>query len=137
MKGIYCLFIDVEDCSIDIGAKGKMDFPQGLYVYVGSAQNSIEKRITRHLSGDKKVRWHIDYLLASEKARVVRIAYKEAPKEEECAAASAFAEDGIPIKGFGCSDCSCNSHLIRVDKIDTRGMKIYEKRYEKDCDSIR
>ncbi|MFB6215830.1 MAG: DUF123 domain-containing protein, partial [Candidatus Aenigmatarchaeota archaeon] len=44
-----------------MGALGKIDFRQGVYVYVGSAMNSVEKRLERHFSDNKKMHWHIDY----------------------------------------------------------------------------
>ncbi|MFP4052091.1 MAG: GIY-YIG nuclease family protein, partial [Thermoplasmata archaeon] len=64
MKGIYTLVIELkEDKVIEVGAIGNIDFDKGYYVYVGSAQNGLEARIERHLSDEKKIHWHIDYLL--------------------------------------------------------------------------
>lgn len=56
MKGCYCLIIKLSNNSkIKIGKKlGKLDFTKGHYVYVGSAMNSLESRIKRHLSDEKK-----------------------------------------------------------------------------------
>ena len=64
MKGSYCLIINVEkDTKIKIGKKlGIINFKKGCYVYVGSAMNSLESRVKRHLSDNKKKHWHIDYL---------------------------------------------------------------------------
>ena len=42
-----------KDIKERIGALGKINFKKGKYVYVGSAQNNLEKRIARHLSKDK------------------------------------------------------------------------------------
>ena len=65
MKECYCLIINLEkNRKIKIGKKlGKIDFEKGFYVYVGSALNSLESRLNRHLSDEKKLHWHIDYLL--------------------------------------------------------------------------
>ena len=65
MKGCYCLIIHVKKYSkIRIGAKlGYLEFKRGIYVYVGSAMNSLESRLNRHLSSKKKMHWHVDYLL--------------------------------------------------------------------------
>ena len=62
--GSYLLvFILDRDISCCIGKRGLMTFPQGTYVYVGSALNGLDQRIRRHLRTDKKIHWHIDYLL--------------------------------------------------------------------------
>ncbi|MFB6089230.1 MAG: DUF123 domain-containing protein, partial [Candidatus Aenigmatarchaeota archaeon] len=52
-----------ENIDVRIGALGKIHFQIGKYIYVGSAQNGIEQRVERHKSSDKKLFWHIDYLL--------------------------------------------------------------------------
>ena len=56
MKGTYCLIINLNNTSkIKIGKKlGKIEFDKGYYVYVGSAMNSLESRINRHLSDEKR-----------------------------------------------------------------------------------
>lgn len=115
MRGIYCLLISVKaDSKVKVGALGRMLFKKGTYCYVGSAQNGLEARVARHLSKKKKLFWHIDYLLANRKAASVRgVFYKIAGKKVECETARGLAKiGGVPISGFGCSDCSCNSHLF-------------------------
>ncbi len=116
MKGVYVLVISVdEDVEVDVGALGSISFEKGLYAYVGSAQNSLEKRIEWHLGRVKRKFWHIDYLLDNEVVRVVKVFYKEADKTEECRIAEKLSENGVAVEGFGCSDCGCVSHLFRVD----------------------
>ena len=113
MKGIYVLIIKLHaNIRISIGALGELAFPAGLYAYVGSAQNSLEKRATRHLRKEKRLFWHIDYLLNSEAARVIDVLCKEGVKTEECHIASLLEANAKPIYGFGCSDCRCRSHLF-------------------------
>jgi len=115
IKGIYVLFISVErDISVKVGALGKVKFNKGNYTYIGSAQNGIRKRVARHLKREKRKFWHIDYLLAQKYARVEKVLYKEAAKKEECKMAQALFRFGNPVRGFGCSDCSCQSHLFKV-----------------------
>lgn len=115
IKGIYILFIQVKrDVAVEVGSLGKLKFNKGNYAYVGSAQNGIEKRVARHLRREKKKFWHIDYLLAQGGVKIEKIAYKEAPKEEECRTAQTLLKFGEPIIGFGCSDCSCKSHLFKI-----------------------
>lgn len=113
MKGIYVLLVSVgRDIEVDVGALGTLSFGKGLYAYVGSAQNSLEKRVERHLRKDKRRFWHIDYLLDNDAVEVVDVFWKEAGKCEECEVAGELDEMGVPIVNFGCSDCSCVSHLF-------------------------
>ena len=110
MKGCYCLIINLENNSnIKIGKKlGNTTFKKGYYVYVGSAMNSLESRLNRHLSDEKKLHWHIDYLL--KQAKVTDIIYNENKKVEgELSEYISTKTNGI--EGFGCSDCNCESHL--------------------------
>ena len=59
LKGIYALIIHVnKEQTITIGAIGKRTFKKGLYAYVGSSQNNLEKRVRRHLKRNKPLFWH-------------------------------------------------------------------------------
>ncbi len=50
LRGVYCLIINLKEKStIQVGKKGKINFEDGCYVYVGSALNSLTARINRHL----------------------------------------------------------------------------------------
>jgi len=118
MKGVYCLIIKVKtDIIQKIGALGKIKFDKGIYVYVGSAQNNLKKRIKRHLSKNKKIRWHIDYLLKNNFVKIEKVFYKKAAKREECEIACFLEKIGKPIKNFGCSDCNCTSHLFKLKSL--------------------
>lgn len=115
MKGVYILVISVgKDTRVNVGALGSVNFEKGLYIYVGSAQNGMEKRVERHFRKVKRKFWHMDYLLKNEHARVVEVFYKEAGKAEECNIARKISKTGIPIEGFGSSDCECKSHLVKI-----------------------
>ena len=116
MKGSYLLLIEmVNDKKIMIGSLGKIEFKRGYYAYIGSAMNSIEKRIERHLKKEKKMRWHIDYLL--QEGEIKNIFYKESNEKEECRIAASFLNAGFSyIKKFGASDCNCKSHLFYSEK---------------------
>ena len=116
MKGIYVLLIRVtENISLSIGALGIESFQRGLYAYVGSAQISLEKRLERHFSKTKGVFWHVDYLLKHREAEVVGAFWKGAERAEECRVAKRLGKIAMPVTGFGSSDCSCSSHLFRVE----------------------
>ena len=115
MKGIYVLIIRVnKDTNVNVGALSRIAFAKGLYAYVGSAQTNLKQRIKRHLRREKRLFWHIDYLLDSDQAEIVKVLHKEADRTEECAVANTLSEKGKPIASFGCSDCRCRSHLFRI-----------------------
>ena len=114
MKGSYILLIELEnDKEIQISKLGDIFFKKGFYVYIGSALNGLEQRITRHLRDDKKNHWHLDYLLKN--AKVNSVYYKENNQKEECKIAKSFSKLK-PVSGFGCSDCKCKSHLFYGSK---------------------
>ena len=118
MKGTYILIMTLpKNTSIIVGKHRILHFKKGCYAYVGSALNGLEQRIQRHLRTDKKTHWHIDYLLAF--TEIVEIFYKENNGREECRIAQFLERNFVSIPGFGCSDCSCKSHLFfgSFDKI--------------------
>ena len=109
----YCLIIKLNKNSIiKVGKLGEMDFKKGYYVYVGSALNSIDSRVRRHLSKEKKLFWHIDYLLNSPNATVKEVILERSPKKWECDVAVEISNKGVSTNRFGCSDCKCSSHLF-------------------------
>ena len=111
MKGSYVLLIKItNDQNIKIGKLGRIFFKKGFYAYVGSAMNSLDARIARHLRPEKKLHWHIDYLLKT--AEINKIFYKETNEKIECYIANKFSGKLENIQGFGCSDCKCTSHLF-------------------------
>jgi Uri superfamily endonuclease len=115
VKGIYVLVISVgKDMTVNVGTLGCVKFEKGFYAYVGSAQNNLEKRVERHLKKAERKFWHIDYLLDNDAVKVLKVLYKKAGKHEECQIAEKINERGIGIRGFGSSDCDCQSHLIRI-----------------------
>ncbi len=118
MKGIYILLIKVsKDMQLKIGALGKVKFENGLYAYVGSAQNNLEKRIKRHLSKNKKCFWHIDYLLGNKSTKVLKAFYKKAGKVEECKIAKKLCRTSKTVFHFGCSDCNCKAHFFKIKNV--------------------
>jgi Uri superfamily endonuclease len=66
-------------------------------------------RVARHLSRDKTLHWHIDYLLGAPAARIVGVRRSRA-----CECAVNRSTGGvIVVPGFGATDCraGCTSHL--------------------------
>jgi len=119
LKGIYVLVIQINKAiQTKIGALGELSFTEGLYAYVGSAQNNLELRVARHRRKEKRLFWHIDYLLNSGAAKITAVYYKPGCKTEECEIASLLEANAQPITAFGCSDCSCSSHLFHAQNFD-------------------
>lgn len=123
VKGTYCLCIsNSQDQTINIGALGEILFQQGLYVYVGSALNSLVPRLERHIKTSQGehhiVHWHIDYFLRENRVSVESIYSIETAEHIECKIAEKVSEHGVPIPHFGCSDCKCTSHLFKVETFD-------------------
>ena len=109
----YQLLIDVSrPIRVRVGRLGEFDFLPGLYLYTGSALRNYEARIRRHLSSTKKMRWHVDYLLA---APGVSVSEVRRYNEPECLINSRTLGQ-IVVPGFGASDCraGCCSHLKRI-----------------------
>ncbi len=117
-KGTYALVLRLERSEeITVGKLGTFTFPAGYYLYVGSAlgPGGLEARLSRHRRRDKKLRWHIDYLL--EHAQLVEVWSAASTDKLECLWAQAARQlpgSETPVPGFGSSDCRCPSHLIRL-----------------------
>ena len=126
MKGSYCLIINVKkDTKIKIGKKlGVINFKKGYYVYVGSAMNSLEARVKRHLSDNKKKHWHIDYFLLNKNTEIEKVYTKESNEKLECKIAEKIIENEDSIANFGCSDCKCRSHLIYFENSKLANLKV-------------
>ncbi|MCZ7381489.1 MAG: GIY-YIG nuclease family protein [Candidatus Methanoperedens sp.] len=116
MKGIYVLILRMNETKdIRVGKLGTLHFRRGYYSYVGSAQGSGgEKRITRHFNvahGKNTTRkWHIDYLLPY--SEVICAVFSPTDDALECVVAKLLGKYSESMQGFGCSDCTCESHLF-------------------------
>ena len=111
MKGSYILLIKLAEAqAIKIGRRQNIYFPGGGYAYVGSAMGGFKSRLSRHLQRNKKLHWHIDYLLP--RASISSIILCEAEDRVECVIAQALSRQFDSVPGFGASDCKCQSHLF-------------------------
>ena len=118
-RGVYVLILEVSrETEVEVGrAKRSIFFKRGFYAYVGSALSGLEHRIQRHLRSSqgetKKKHWHIDFLLASPAVRIVAVILAQTEERKECEIASHLLRNGLEfVRGFGCSDCGCESHLF-------------------------
>ena len=114
----YQLTIQVkQDSSILIGKFGTFQFPAGYYVYTGSAKRNLEARIQRHLSNEKRLKWHIDYLLDAPEVEVTHVTRWTAPECE----VNQQGQGTVLIPHFGATDChaGCGSHLKYLGQLKT------------------
>ena len=122
MKGIYVLIVEItKTVNVRVGVLGLLTFTSGLYAYVGSAQNNLELRVKRHQSGQKRLFWHIDYLLNNDETKVIGVCCTQGDRAEECKIARLLDKNAEFIAGFGCSDCHCKSHLFHAESFDFLG----------------
>lgn len=117
-RGSYALVIELPAaCSLAAGRLAPVMLPAGLYVYCGSALGGLRARVARHLRAEKRVHWHVDYLL--ERGTVAEVWIARCTERLECLLArhlAAHAEGSLAIPRFGASDCRCPGHLVRWDE---------------------
>ncbi len=119
-SGSYQLYIRInKQIKLRIGALGSFIFPEGSYVYTGSAMKNLLQRVERHKSKtNKKNRWHIDYLLASPDVEIFEVKIYESRQRKECYHNQKLLRKKgtfIPVPGFGSSDCrDCPAHLVWI-----------------------
>ncbi len=110
------LLMHIDDDIINVGSLGLIHF-NGLYAYVGSAMNSLEQRLMRHIKKSKRLHWHIDYLTTSISVKIINIIYT-LDKRAECKVSNYLMKRAeYYIDRFGSSDCLCNSHLYKVKSL--------------------
>jgi sugar fermentation stimulation protein A len=111
-RGVYLLAVELKHpLKIPVPRIGSPVLAPGWYLYAGSAGANLHQRIARHLRKKKKIHWHIDHLtLAGSTLKAFPVLTGE---DLECRLASDVAHIAeYEIPGFGCSDCSCTSHLF-------------------------
>ncbi len=116
-RGVYMLLVEVKRRRrLNVGSMGDIQFDPGWYVYVGSAKRNLEARIARHRRRRKKMHWHVDYLLAGVEYTDITAVPIRSRHDLECELARDVAKlASRSVARFGCSDCSCPSHLLRFD----------------------
>lgn len=114
-RGSYIIYGTLrKSVTLKIGGLGEINFKKGYYLYVGSAMNSLSKRVARHLRKKKKKKWHLDYLISRfNEVKPIEIRSSE---RLECALSRDFENIYECIEGFGSSDCSCKGHLFFSNK---------------------
>lgn len=111
-RGCYFLLLQLPAAAtITVGRLGEVTFPAGYYIYVGSARRHLTQRLNRHLRRRKKLFWHIDYL-REKAAHCVVLPVRTADDLEHELAAAVSRIAHWQVRGFGCSDCTCTTHLF-------------------------
>ena len=132
--GYYALILSLPTPrQLSVGRLGEAVFPEGVYVYCGSAFNpgGIRARLGRHLHHQRsRPHWHIDYFRRCTDVlgacwlnaqSVVDQSDHAAPDSLECRWSQALMNNPsacIPLPGFGSSDCQsgCGSHMVTFQK---------------------
>ena len=139
MRGVYTLLIYLNECkNVKVGSLGKFAFPSGFYSYTGSAMGfgaqSLGGRVSRHILKAKRLKWHIDWLLAVEEARIVSFFTRRSDQRLECIINQSIKNScggKVLFPRFGASDCrsTCVSHLLYFgERSPLNGIKeVYRK----------
>ena len=130
LKGVYTLILRLsERAHVSVGKLGVHILDPGFYLYVGrgfgEGSSSVEGRLRRHLSRDKKPFWHIDYLTLDPRFMVEAVVYAATAEHSECDLARILVgelEAEYAVIGFGSSDCGCEGHLIHASEASLEGL---------------
>jgi Uri superfamily endonuclease len=126
--GAYVLLINLGGpLSLDMPAFRGKSLAPGLYGYCGSAfgPGGIRARVSRHLRGDKPMRWHVDRLTVAGRVEQagIRIGGRECDLAGELLARGCMAV----LPGFGSSDCrGCPAHLLRMPEYNSLPKEIFD-----------
>ncbi len=125
-SGLY-LYLLHNECNqvIEVADNGEMDFPKGYYLYVGSAETELSKRLARHSRKRKGMQLHIDYLRnETSVAGSWPVRNKSIIECELAQMVSTIADSSV--NRFGCSYCNCSSHLFYFKNDPTHTRKLQD-----------
>ena len=111
-KGTYIIVLHFDRTRIiAVGKLGPVQLKRGYYAYVGSAfgPGGMKSRLRHHIMPKTRFHWHLDYLDGILKE--IWVSEPGARLEHEWAWSLGETSSGR-VPGFGCSDCSCDSHLF-------------------------
>jgi Uri superfamily endonuclease len=118
--GTYALILRSHSKAIiQVGLWGQLALKPGYYIYIGSAfgPGGVRARVLRHYRKIKSTHWHIDYLRQFVCPTVAWYNHEERRLEHKWAQVLSRMSCMSPIKGFGCSDCKCYSHLFHTSNV--------------------
>ncbi|MCS7112016.1 MAG: GIY-YIG nuclease family protein [Ignisphaera sp.] len=118
VSGVYVLIFKVaRDTAVRVGSLGTVQFPQGVYGYIGSARGAggVRARILHHTRKVKRrLWWHIDYLTVLPYVTPLYVVYSGTSRDAESILAHQIGLSpcwSAHAEGFGSSDKSSSTHL--------------------------
>jgi len=144
-QGVYVLVLKVSYSISVKTSKYKWLLHPGIYLYFGSARGktstSLEKRIIRHYSHQKKIFWHIDHLTSDLNTKLLGTYYTTDHTISECQALQEFVQKFQCVKiisQFGSSDCKsqCGGHLLFISSnqdISTEYTRYFHQKNMNEC----
>jgi Uri superfamily endonuclease len=115
LSGTYALiFSSTVDRPVQVGQLGQLHVRHGFYVYIGSAfgPGGVQARVSHHRARSTRPHWHIDYLREVIQLEAIWCSYDPARREHQWAeVCSRLPGASLPLRGFGASDCRCESHF--------------------------
>lgn len=134
-QGTYVLILRLQNQrQLRIGRFGTVPLEAGFYAYVGSAlgMGGLTARLRHHLRRARRPHWHIDFL--RQVAPIKQIWWTEGKKRLEHIWANDLRKltgGQVTIKGFGASDCNCESHLIYFPRLPPAGCFVNTSKVER------
>lgn len=118
------LFYLHRDKKIAVGSLGELNFNKGYYIYTGTHKRTLIQRVERHLSVNKKLHWHSDYITLDPDFQIQGVILYPG-NVSECSINQYFLKSckaSIMQFGFGNSDCqnNCGSHLLYLNLLQDK-----------------
>ncbi len=117
-KGSYFVWFRLDEAlEFECGALGTVRLDTGWAGYAGSAfgYGGLAARLRRHLGSGTRLHWHIDYLRIH--VTMTEFWFSQEPERLEhlwAEVAAGLPGAQLPARGFGSSDCGCESHLVHL-----------------------
>jgi len=112
-KGSYLLWIELKQTALS-PPKYKENFDTGIFLYAGSAKGpgGLKARCGRHLTQDKSLKWHVDWLTRAA-TDIYVLPFADQTECQIMRALKTIPGGHIPFEKFGSSDCNtCEAHLV-------------------------
>ncbi len=137
-KGIYILHLTLASTTrVHVGRLGRIGFSAGYYAYVGRAfgPGGLFARLNHHRRRAASPHWHIDFLRPHGVLEKIWWGCTSPTCEHSWAQGlMKLRGASMPVRGFGSSDCRCESHLIRLARRPRRAAFRYHlRRLSADC----
>ena len=115
-RGYYLLLLCIGE-AIDLWVGRRIRLEPGLYIYIGSAQNSLYHRLKRHIKYSKRIHWHIDKITTWNRGRILGVAVCQSNVRdlEPCISRGLYLRGYRGPEGYGSSDKpESATHLYKI-----------------------